>query len=284
MFKLFTKSKNILTSISDIGKVRAKNEDRVLTLEHPLDSNIKLLAVADGMGGCTNSELASEYIINKLKNWFTSLDIDSINNNIIELLYNKIIELNNKLVEYNSTNNKLSNYTLYKSPSNYPGTTLTCAIITNEDTIIANIGDSRAYAIINDEIVQLTKDDSYAWLEYEENKISKEEIRFSPLNSYIYKCIGHHYDVIPSMVSISNDYYNCLLLFTDGITDCLSDNKIKFIVNKTNNKFVAKKLIHEAVYSRKNDVLKIGNYTNIIEKGKDNASVAVYIKQKDITQ
>ena len=47
---------------------------------------------------------------------------------------------------------------------------------------------------------------------------------------------------------------------------------------------VARKLIHEAVYSRKNDVLKIGNYTNIIEKGKDNASVAVYIKQKDITQ
>lgn len=59
MFNIFKKKKNILTSISDIGKVRNINEDRVITLEHPLNSNIKLLAVADGMGGCTNSELAS---------------------------------------------------------------------------------------------------------------------------------------------------------------------------------------------------------------------------------
>jgi protein phosphatase len=278
MFNIFKKKKNILTSISDIGKVRSINEDRVITLEHPLNSNIKLLAVADGMGGCTNSSLASEYVINKLKNWFTSLNINSFNKDIDILLYNKIIEINNKLVEYTTTKNKLSNYTLYSNPSKYPGTTLTCAIITLEETIIANIGDSRAYAIIKDKIVQLTKDDSYAWLQYEENKISKDEIRFSPFNSYIYKCIGHNYDVKPYIASIKNNYYTSLLLFTDGITDCLSDNKIKIIVNKTNNKSVAKKLIHEAVYSKKKDILKIGNYTNIIKKGKDNASVALYIK------
>lgn len=278
MFNIFKKKKNILTSISDIGKVRNKNEDRVITLEHPLNSNIKLLAVADGMGGCTNSELASEYVINKLKNWFTSLSIESINTNIDVLLYNKIIELNNKLVEYNSTKNKLSNYKLYSNPSKYPGTTLTCAIITKDETIIANIGDSRAYAIIKDKIVQLTKDDSYAWLEYEENKITKDEIRFSPLNSYIYKCIGHNYDVKPYIASIKNNYYTCLLLLTDGITDCISDNKIKIIVDKNKNKSIAKKLIHEAVYSKKKDTLKIGNTINTIKKGKDNASVALYIK------
>ena len=210
--------------------------------------------------------------------WFTSLNIDSFNKDIDILLYNKIIEINNKLVEYTTTKNKLSNYTLYSNPSKYPGTTLTCAIITLEETIIANIGDSRAYAIIKDKIVQLTKDDSLVWYYYEQGKLTKDEIRFSPFNSYIYKCIGHNYDVKPYIASIKNNYYTSLLLFTDGITDCLSDNKIKIIVNKTNNKSVAKKLIHEAVYSKKKDILKIGNYTNIIKKGKDNASVALYIK------
>lgn len=279
MFNIFKKKKkNILTSITDRGLVRNKNEDRVITLEHPYNVNIKLLAVADGMGGCKNSELASEYVINKLKNWFINLPIDQFNNNIDLMLYNKIIEINNKLVDYSSTNNKINNYKLYNSSNMYPGTTLTCAIITEEDTIIANIGDSRAYAIIKNKIVQLTKDDSYAWIEYENKKISKDELRFSPFNSYIYKCIGHKYNVKPSIGLIKNNYYTCLLLFTDGVTDCLSDNKIKFIVDKTNNKFLAKKLIHEAVYSKKDDVLKVGCYSNIIKKGKDNASVALYIK------
>ena len=61
---------DILETKTDIGLIRETNEDKAITLTHPKNKNIKLLAVADGMGGKEDGELASNYIINSLERWF----------------------------------------------------------------------------------------------------------------------------------------------------------------------------------------------------------------------
>ena len=48
-----------------IGLIREKNEDAVLAINHPDDENIKLLLVADGMGGREHGEIASKYVADR---------------------------------------------------------------------------------------------------------------------------------------------------------------------------------------------------------------------------
>ena len=268
MIQLFKKKKReILTSLTNIGLVRRKNEDSVTTLTYPKNNNIKLLAVADGIGGCPKGEYASQYVIDNLSNWFNNENENIFNDTYLlsNKLYNQIIKINNTLYKKEYNNSKC-------------GTTLTCAIITTTNTIIANIGDSRAYIVNNNNIKQLTKDDSLVWYYYEKGKLTKDELRFHIQNSLITKCIGHEYNVKPTISIINNNCYSCLLLLTDGITDCLSDSKIKFIVNKNAGENIAKKLINEAVYKNQNDLIPEGIQFNKVRNGKDNATVALYVK------
>ena len=44
------KEEFILQQKTDIGLIRDKNEDSLVTISHPKDNSIKLLAIADGMG------------------------------------------------------------------------------------------------------------------------------------------------------------------------------------------------------------------------------------------
>ncbi len=260
--------KDILTAISDIGLVRDKNEDCAITLKHPENSKIKLLAVADGVGGCSKGEFASHFVIKSLEYWFVHEKIDTFNLTMTaaQKLYKTIININNILYTREFNKSKC-------------GTTLTCAIVAKDDTIIANVGDSRAYAIINNEIKQLTKDDSIVWYYYEQGKLTKDELRFHCQNSLITKCIGHAYNTKPTILKLTNNKYAGLLLLTDGVTDCLSDEKIKFIVDKNNSKDIAQKLINEAVYHKQSDTVPQGIQFNNIRNGKDNASVAIYMKE-----
>ena len=258
---------DILTSISNPGLIRKNNEDSAIVLKHPLNNNIKLLAVADGIGGNHKGEYASQYVIERLCNWFINENINTFStyHNLYRNLYNKITTINNELYidEYNKSR---------------CGTTLTCAIVTEKETIVANIGDSRAYILNNNEIKQVTKDDSLVWQYYEKGILSKDELRFHINSSLITKCIGHEYNVNPTISRINNNDYNCLLLLTDGITDCLSDKKIKFIVDKNNGKNIAKALINESVYKKQNDNIPKGIEFKKVRNGKDNATVALYVK------
>jgi|GEM_PF-3319241 len=258
-------SKDILDSLTDTGLFRENNEDRVITITHPDNPNIKMLAVADGVGGKENGEVASTFTIETLKEWFVNANIYTLNNSrqLSKEIVRTIQFINNFLVL--SQNDECS-------------TTLTCAIINEHDTIIANIGDSRAYIVRDEEMVQITRDDSLVWYYYEKGEISKEDIRFHRSNSLITKSIGVDTDIEPEVFKLPNNEYNGLLLFTDGVTDCLSDSKIARLTIKGSKKNLAKNLIKEAVYGNPPKRSPKGSEFLIPQNGKDNASVALYLK------
>lgn len=259
----------VLDSLSNAGLVRDNNEDRVTTVVHPQNNNLKLLAVADGVGGYENGEMASNFAIMTLQKWFTNLNEDLINNSkYIQKSIAQIIKfINNYLY-------------IVKSCRNGCGTTLTCAIVNNHDTIIANIGDSRAYIVKNNEIKQITRDDSLVWYYYEAGDLSKEQLRFHKKSSLITKYVGPDFNIDPEIFKISNHSYDGLLLFTDGVTDCLSDSKIEKIVTKSKKDNLVHALINEAVYGKPPKRIPKGDEFCVPINGKDNASVAVYLKEK----
>ena len=71
------------------------------------------------------------------------------------------------------------------------------------------------------------------------------------------------------------------MLLTDGVTDCLSDDKIKLIANTSRKEYILKDIIDEAV-----NVEQVIPNINLPESlisypkpGKDNASGAILIKR-----
>ena len=261
-------SDGVLDSLSDAGLVRDNNEDSVTTVVHPNNKNLKLLAVADGVGGCEDGEVASNFAIMTLQKWFTNLSEDTINNS--KHMSKSVTEI----IRF------INNYLyIVKSYNNSCGTTLTCAIVNKKETIIASIGDSRAYIVKNNEIEQVTRDDSLVWYYYEAGELDKDEIRFHRENCLITQYVGPELDIEPEVIKINNDSYDGLLLFTDGVTDCISDSKIERIVNKSSKNNLAKAIIKEAVYGKPPKRIPKGEKFRAPINGKDNASVAIYLKE-----
>ena len=97
MFSFLRKKKDIFKAVTDIGLVRDRNEDSSITITHPRNSNIKLLAVADGLGGHSKGDFASRFVILSLAKWFLNEDINAFKTSVSASvkLYDYIISINN---------------------------------------------------------------------------------------------------------------------------------------------------------------------------------------------
>lgn len=263
----------ILQKESHIGLLRPNNEDSVVALVHPMDDRIKLLAVADGMGGKHYGDVASNYVIQKFGYWFLEQNLQSFTDmmELKEKLSNLVFECNQYFISHYG--------------SGEVGTTLTLALVLSDDTILVHLGDSRCYFYQNGEIKQMTEDDSDVWLYHQYQSIDKEWLRYFSTSNVIHNCIGISYSLCrPHIYIYSNKSYQTLLLTTDGVTDLLTDSKLQYILRKEDIHFVCKKMINEAVFVDQNLFVpaKLKNYHYdhylVPVRGRDNASVVLFSK------
>ena len=198
---------------TDIGLIRDKNEDAAIVMTHPKNKNIKLMLVADGMGGKEYGEIAANYVLNSITKWFQNKDEKILNDT------KKVEDLLSKYIKTINTN------LIKKYGEDKLGTTLTLALINQKETLIMNIGDSRAYIYLNKQLIQVTDDDSDVWLYHKYAGVKKDDLRYFVNNNIISACIGICNELCKiSSITINNDY-DILLLFTDGVTDIITDKK-----------------------------------------------------------
>ncbi len=263
----------ILDVKTHIGLIREKNEDTVLAITHPKNKKIKMLLVADGMGGREHGEIASNYVMESLQRWFQEKDVKTLNDasRTSELLTRYIKTLNSNLIK--------------KYGEDKLGTTLTLAIVNKKETLLINVGDSRGYIYKDKKLIQVTEDDSDVWMYYKYGEVKKDDLRYFSNNNIVTACIGICKELCTvSSIIIDNDY-DLLVLLTDGVTDLITDTKIKSLIRKTPRYELLNSIIDEAVYIDQN--LKVPNrlkrkfLANYIVpfKGRDNASGAIYIKE-----
>lgn len=233
----------VVKSKSLMGKKRNINTDSSIVLAHPLDNNLKLLAVADSDENELNL-VAANATTEALRDWFNKERIDTLENEQEE-----INRLKEKIYNINCT---LYNIGYKNKATNKITTTLTIAMILKNVTVVASIGNSMAYLVKDGDLIPLK--------EQEEDKIINRE---APSKLGIYDAYHINID------TIQNDSYDKLLLLTDGVIYSLEDNDIKAIVNKTRKSDIANELVEKA----------IGNYDDDNNYGSDNATAVVYIKK-----
>lgn len=148
-----------VASQSDIGRVRANNEDSLLVLDLS-DSAlskagiVRLVAVADGLGGHAAGGTASRMAIDCLKQTFTGAIASRLSSRkeALAILRRSFVEANHTVHAAGAAPGDLRGM----------GTTLVGALIGSGGVDICNVGDSRAYLYHKrDGLRQVTKDHSW---------------------------------------------------------------------------------------------------------------------------
>ena len=212
---------------SDVGLVRNNNEDSGFIGKH-------FLLVADGMGGHAAGELASST---------TVAIVAQVDNN-----KDKLEDLESKLIEIPKVITKeLKNAINKDSSRSGMGTTLTAAVIQENQLKISHVGDSRAYLVRNKKISRITKDQTYIQSLVDNNEITESEAKNHPQRSLLLQAIDGITESIPVITSTEILENDKILLCSDGLTNVVTDEEILEIVNQFDYVGAVSALIEKAL-------------------------------------
>lgn len=244
-----SKLKLEFAGITDVGRVREKNEDAIAISEE-----FKFALLADGMGGYNGGEIASEMAVSGIKEILEKGLRRSRfpffwkrGDHVRRLLEEAIAEVNQRIYEKARSN-----------PHYYGmGTTLAAAVFHGNRVTIAHIGDSRIYRFRNGEMEQLTRDHTWVQDQVDIGWMSGEEAQLSDHKNLLTRALGVHTHVKAEVKEIELRDGDQYLLCSDGLTDLLCSEEITSLIRGLSETLdgVAHLLIQQA--------LAAGGYDNL---------------------
>jgi PPM family protein phosphatase len=195
--------------ITDTGRKRRRNEDAYVC-EPPL------FAIADGMGGAQAGEVASRLAAAALRE--SGAKTLGGERRISDLIQ----EANRRVYDRSSTDPNTSGM----------GTTITVALVENDNVAFGHVGDSRAYLIRDGRMEQVTEDHSLVNELLKSGKLSREEAESHPQRSVITRALGTDPDVDVDTFTIAAEAGDVFLLCSDGLTDMVGEGEILELVER----------------------------------------------------
>jgi len=225
-------------SATDIGKVRATNQDQVLVAE-------PLFAVADGMGGHAAGEVASLTAVEALRQAF-----------------NRDRSAAGLVAAAEQANRAVWDRAADDASLRGMGTTLVAMALVQVDgedrLIVINVGDSRLYLLRQGELEQLTSDHSLVQELVDVGELSEAEAAVHPQRNVLTRALGVDPDVVVDdlqILPVKGDRY---LLCSDGLPREVSDAQLASILRRfTNPTHAAKELVAQARAHGGNDNITV---------------------------
>ncbi|MCD5401725.1 protein phosphatase 2C domain-containing protein [candidate division NPL-UPA2 bacterium] len=196
---------------SDIGRRKSTNQDKLLvsTTNSPQGREVALFAVADGMGGTEGGGKASGIAMERLKQWYTSVDIDrlakSSNKTILNSLHKCFIIINELILNYSRENNIK------------PGTTLSVILVIEHNFFLAHTGDSRIYLHRKNKTKQLTLDHSFVAEQVRLGRLTPAEAEKDRRKNELTQCLGIKGKTEVFLLDGKLKNNDILLLCSDGL-------------------------------------------------------------------
>ncbi|HHV42733.1 MAG TPA: Stp1/IreP family PP2C-type Ser/Thr phosphatase [Clostridiaceae bacterium] len=231
-------------AMSRKGPSRAGNEDNFVIVSKENVFPV-VLAVADGMGGHKNGELASKTAIEGIKEeLFPQLPVKDDKEVIEKVLTETIQRINTNIFKRSLENESNSGM----------GTTLTAAVFYPDLAYICQIGDSRCYLLRSEQMELLTKDQTLVQEMIDLGEIEAGEARFHSQRHILTQALGSPDYVRPGIVThtlLEEDRY---LLCSDGLHGYVPDEEIEWVLKNSHSvKEAAEKLVDIAHASGGND-------------------------------
>ncbi len=254
--------------LTDTGRKRPANEDQFLIadlnksmrvhqtslgLDHQTrlfgNSQGKLLAVADGMGGHVAGQRASQLVVDSLVNyalntlhWYFRLDADNDKDFRDDL--KAALQHCQTMLERD----------VQATPQRRGmGTTLTLAYIIWPRMYVVHVGDSRCYLFRDGKLEQITRDHTMAQLlkESMDDRPEQDEPEDEPPSRWsntLWNAISADDSGLePDVYSANLEFGDTVLLCTDGLTKHVDKSRlIELLSSRDSNEVLCQRLIDEA--------------------------------------
>jgi len=223
---------------TDVGRVREANEDALLAVR--LDGarcGQALVAVADGMGGHKAGEVASALAIESLRRALTETDASATADAV--LMHGA----------------ELGNQTIWDAAAldvdkEGMGTTLVCALLSADgQAVIANVGDSRAYAYVGGAATLRTSDHTWVNEQVVSGLMSDDDARTSPFRNLLTRALGSTPRVeVDLFWGLRLEVGDALILVSDGVTGYLDEHDFSSVMREAATaQEAAERIVEQAV-------------------------------------
>lgn len=240
------------------SKTHPKNQDKYL-----IDQNLGLFAVFDGMGGYEGGEVAAKIALSTIHRFLKENQKSKLSTK--EQLVQALILATEKITSDGQRHNRPNQ-----------GTTATVVYIKDSKIFIANVGDSRFYAVDKEgKLTRLTEDHNLLSQMVKDGRITGEAAlaidqatsadnlsqRELPIfyDRYILtNALGAGFietNIFESQTNFSN--FKTLILTTDGLHDNLTDEQIRSLVaGSKSTKDAAHNLVNSAYWISQGNLLR----------------------------
>ncbi|MGH7656141.1 MAG: Stp1/IreP family PP2C-type Ser/Thr phosphatase [Gemmatimonadaceae bacterium] len=198
---------------SDVGMIRSGNEDNFFA---EADDRRGVFVVADGMGGHAAGEVASE------------MAVQIVSRNLLALTSVVDHAAHDKLAQaMRDANRAIYDRMLAEVDKQGMGTTASVLVLSDDQYLIGQIGDSRIYLLRDGALSQLTKDHSYVQEQVDAGLLTPEQARYHPYSNVITRCVGASELVEADIYAGEMKPGDVFLLASDGLTGMVDDKRLQ---------------------------------------------------------
>ncbi len=207
------------TGLTDIGLVRPSNQDAFAVL-----NDVSLWIVADGMGGHAGGDVASrlavESITEQVRRHAGTGSLYQAGPAQTETSLSQLIEAAHQTIRKHAfAHPHLSGMGTTVVVLGLPSGSIPCLSL-------AHVGDSRAYLLRAQTLIQLTQDHSLVEEHVRSGLLAPQEAATHPLRHVLTRALGIGETVEPDTSTHRFQPDDLILLCTDGLTKMLDDGQI----------------------------------------------------------
>ena len=235
--------------VTQTGRVRRSNEDSFLIRE-------PLFVVADGMGGAQAGEIASQMAAEE----FARVQLTGLRGEAA--LRELVIRANERIYARAAGDRGLAGM----------GTTVTAALVGDEEVAFANVGDSRAYLMRAGSLRRLSDDHSLVGEMVRSGELTEAEAGQHPQRSVITRVVGAEPAVEVDTFSLAAEDGDLIMLSSDGLNTMVDESGIgRLLAGDGSAEEIARELVRAALAAGGEDnvtaiVLRIGTAEQGVEQ------------------
>jgi PPM family protein phosphatase len=219
---------------TDVGQIREHNEDNFLIadltrksrslMEADRDQVIgewgSVIGVCDGMGGAAAGEIASQLAVDIIYEHLLQGEPPRQHDDLARRLVHAVEEAGSRI--FNEARADRTRRGM--------GTTATIAALMDSRLFVAQVGDSRAYVLRGDRLVQVSRDQSLVNQLIEAGQLTEEEAETFEHNNIILQALGTAETVQVDLTFVDLAKGDRLLLCSDGLSGMVRAEEMREVL------------------------------------------------------
>jgi protein phosphatase len=232
---------------TDVGQIREHNEDNFLIADLTRQSRSLMeadreqlvgpcgtvFAVCDGMGGAAAGEVASRLAIDIIYEKMLAGGQPSDRDGLARRLVSTVEEAGLRI--FNEARADRTRRGM--------GTTATVAALLDARLFIAQVGDSRAYLLRGENLVQITRDQSLVNQLIEAGQLTEEEAETFEHNNIILQALGTAETVQVDLTHVDLRRGDVLVMCSDGLSGMIRSDDIRHVLLQVSEPLEACKVL-----------------------------------------